>query len=204
MIGATDDPDQTLAQRPRMRLFIAVDLDAAALERMLPLRTALRKALLQAGWRASLPEVERLHLTLKFLGSVEADRLNGLVDALSVLQQTERFQIVLSGLGAFPSISRPSVLWLGVEEGAGELKTLAEQVDRCCQAAGFEPEQRDFTPHLTLARVKRSRGSGRSVLQSVSPTSVGSSSVSEVTLYRSHLGGGGSAYTPLARIPLGP
>ena len=93
---------------------------------------------------------------------------------------------------------------MSVGHGAEEPKSLAEQVDRCFSTFGFPSEEREFKPHLTLWRVRRAPRSASFVVDNVSPTEAGSSLVTEVTLYRSELGPGGSTYTPLARIPLHP
>jgi 2'-5' RNA ligase len=185
-----------------LRLFVAVDPTDAARRRIAEVQQSLKRATTARGWKASFPKPENLHLTLKFLGSVEADRVPDLRSGLAEIGATDRFEICFEGVSGFPGRGTPRILWLGVTAGAGELKTLAEQVDRCCASLGFEPEAREFSPHLTLGRVKNGRGSLASVVDNVSPKEAGSSLVTEVTLYRSELGPGGSTYTPLEKIPL--
>ncbi len=187
----------------RYRLFVAVDPAERTRRRLAKILEALKGGVGRAGWKARFPKAEDLHLTLKFLGSVPADRVPEIGAALRPIASTDRFEIAFEGVGAFPTIARPRILWVGVTEGAERLKALAEQVDRCCQDLGFEPEGREFKPHLTLARLKWARGSASSVVESVSPREAGSSLITEITLYRSELGQGGPRYTPLVRIPLG-
>lgn len=187
----------------RVRLFVAVDPQPEVRARLGAIQQALRRAVGQAGWTATFPKVPNLHVTLKFLGSVEAHRVAEVGAALSAVGSTDPFEIAFEGLGAFPSPSRPRILWAGVTRGARPLKSLAEQVDRYCSACGFEPEAREFSPHLTLARLKRARGSAASMLENVSPREAGSSVVTEVTLYRSDTDPAGPTYTPLAQLPLG-
>lgn len=185
-----------------LRLFVAVDPTDAARRRIADVQESLKRAVAARGWKVSFPKPENLHLTLKFLGSVPADRLPDLRAGLAEIGQTDRFQICFEGISGFPGRRTPRILWLGVTEGAETLKTLAEQVDRCCARLGFEPEARELSPHLTLGRVKNGRGSLASVVDNVSPKEAGPSLVTEVTLYRSELGPGGSTYVPLVKIPL--
>jgi len=187
----------------RLRLFVAVDPEPRARRRLAKMQESLKGAVGRARWKARFPKPANLHLTLKFLGSVEAHRVEEIGRALDPIGETDRFEIAFEGLGAFPSRSRPRILWVGVTRGADPLKSLAEQVDRYCSQCGFEPEAREFSPHLTLARLKFARGSAAPVLENVSPREAGSSVVTEVTLYRSDLGSAGPTYTPLVRIPLG-
>lgn len=192
-----------MVSEERYRLFVAVDPDERTRRRLAKMLEALKGAVGRAHWKASFPKAENLHLTLKFVGSVEAARLPAIGQQIARVGSTDRFEIAFEGLGAFPSRSRPRILWVGVTQGAEALKSLAEQVDRCFAELGFEPEGREFKPHLTLARLKSARGSATSVLENVSPREAGSSPVTEITLYRSELGPGGSRYTPLVTIPLG-
>lgn len=192
-----------MVSEERYRLFVAVDPDERTRRRLAKMLEALKGAVGRARWTASFPRPENLHLTLKFLGTVEAARLPEIGQQIARVGSTDRFEIAFEGLGAFPSRSRPRILWVGVTQGAEALKSLAEQVDRYFAEVGFEPEGREFKPHLTLARLKTARGSATSVLENVSPREAGSSPVTEITLYRSELGPGGSRYTPLVTIPLG-
>lgn len=185
-----------------LRLFLAVDPEPRARRRIGAVQEALKGAAGRLHWKVAFPKADRLHITLKFLGQVEADRVADLERCLLPIGSTDRFQICFEGVSAFPSPSRARILWLGVTEGAERLKSLAEQVDRYCAELGFEPEQREFKPHLTLGRVKRAPRSGPSVVENVSPKEAGPSLVTEVTLYLSELGPGGSTYTPLVRFPL--
>lgn len=186
----------------KARVFLAVDPSPGTLRRLAQVQEAVKGLTGRLGWKVSYPKRDKLHLTLKFLGDVELGRVDALIGALAEIGSTDRFEICFEGLGAFPSRSRPRILWVGVGQGAEELKSLAEQVDRCCGAVGFPTEDHEFKPHLTLGRVRRAPRSASFVVDNVSPKEAGSSLVTEVTLYRSELGPGGSTYTALARIPL--
>jgi len=101
-----------------------------------------------------------LHLTLFFLGPVEGARRAGLEQALvGAVDASLAPELELAPGGAFPSAARPSVLWIGVREpGTERLGELQAQVARACTAQGFGPDKRSWTPHVTVARVRRGRG----------------------------------------------
>lgn len=133
-----------------MRLFVAIDLPSAekavigrALERLaahdLPIR-----------W---LP-ADSLHITLKFLGETSESQCASITSGLrDVAAANTRFDISLQGLGAFPTLGRPDIFWLGVEP-SGPLATLQQQVEAVCTPLGFAPEARAFKPHITIGKTK--------------------------------------------------
>lgn len=95
-----------------------------------------------------------LHLTLRYLGAVDARRM-GLVGpvAARVAASTAPFRVALAGMGTFPAGQRPLVLWLGVEQGRLQLTRLAVELSLALAAVGWEPDSRPFQPHCTLARL---------------------------------------------------
>ena len=96
---------------------------------------------------------EKIHLTLKFLGDVAEDDLGMVTQALEPLRaRHEAFDVSTSGFGAFPSERRARILWVGVTEGSGPLRALAQDVEDLLEPAGFEREGRPYVPHLTLGR----------------------------------------------------
>jgi len=134
-----------------VRLFVAVNLPdterRAAHEAMAP----LRRGDLPVKWVAEAA----LHVTLKFLGDVADERAEALGAALDAAVSGARpFEIGLGGIGAFPSMARPRVVWLGVERHPA-LELLANDVERALQPFGFEAELRPFQPHITLGRAKQ-------------------------------------------------
>jgi 2'-5' RNA ligase len=142
-----------------------------------------------------------LHLTLRFLGSavdrnviLKLDRLlNGLAG------RTSPFMLDARGTGAFPNLERPRTIWIGL--AGEELISLARQVEDASVQVGLAPEARSYTPHLTIGRVRDLRGWQR-IRQELSQSSTqdfGSTLVSEMTLYRSILGGETARYEAIAR-----
>ena len=103
---------------------------------------------------------ENVHLTLKFLGDIREEALGDLRAALEkVCAGHAPFDVEVAGLGAFPSAQRARILWAGVR-GAGfeELRSLAADLDDAIASLGFEREERPYTPHLTLGRVRGQPG----------------------------------------------
>jgi len=134
----------------RIRCFVSVDVEDAS---VLASIARVQQTLLSIGGGLKLVERENLHLTLRFLGELP----KGLVDEISQRLnrvEFEAFEIELKGLGAFPSSSRPRVVWIGVERGAEELEELAREVNKALSGLGIPPPDKEFCPHLTIARVK--------------------------------------------------
>ena len=147
-----------------------------------------------------------LHLTLKFLGAVPEERIQAIVAALARSGSELRpFDARFRGLGAFPSTSRPRVIWAGVLDGAPEMIELARRVDAALAALGFAREERPFSPHVTLGRMRRP---GRDptlteALAGGSTREFGRMRVPGAFLMRSELSPRGARYTELAEMPLG-
>lgn len=148
----------------------------------------------------------QLHFTLKFLGDVEERRLGAARSALAAGAGVDPFQVDLEGLGVFPPRGPARVVWAGCGAGAGQLTALAARVEAAFVAAGFPPEPRPFSPHLTLARVKDPAAGGRvaRAVRGLPPRRFGTLEARDVVLYQSVLSPSGPAYTPLARASLGP
>ena len=182
------------------RLFVSVDLDGVADE----VRAIQKQFEGASGLRFTDPE--RAHLTLKFLGDTDADRVPELVETLETAVDesgVEPFSAEFGGLGVFPSLEYISVVWLGVREGSEELTRLHEAIERRTVAMGFDPETHDFTPHVTLARMNHAGGKElvQRVVECEDPT-VGTLRVDAVRLTESTLTASGPEYTTVASIPV--
>jgi len=144
-----------------------------------------------------------LHVTLKFLGQVDEARVPALADALRARVAGHRvFDAAVRGLGAFPSPTRPRVLWAGLEDDAGALAALAETIDACCAGLGFPRETRAFAAHVTLGRVREPRRQPALGEALARPADVGRVRVERVSLMRSELSPRGARYSELAAAPL--
>ncbi|MGH8003771.1 MAG: RNA 2',3'-cyclic phosphodiesterase, partial [Limisphaerales bacterium] len=160
-------------------------------------------------WRREKDKVgwvkkENLHLTLKFLGETPLEKLDDLKKNLSAsLKGQTAFPFSLSGAGGFPNLNRARVLWVGVSEGKEKLAELAQRVEKATRPLGFPSENRGFSAHLTVGRVKEGRLS-EGLLAKVRACTFEAKGiiVSEVVLYQSVLAPEGSVYTPLERFEL--
>ncbi len=181
-----------------MRLFVAVDLDEGVKRRIGGVVTAWRNVLPSARW----VEPRNMHLTLKFLGEVAEERIETLVASIGrSLEGFECFNVRVGGVGVFPSLSRARVLWVGLKEGGSFLLSLFERVEAACVSVGFGAEGRDFHPHVTVARMKRSPSPSllRQMFAESGDVDAGVQEVGEVVLVRSLLRPSGAVYTPVYR-----
>jgi RNA 2',3'-cyclic 3'-phosphodiesterase len=186
------------------RVFIAIDLPEAIRASLRPVVDAL--APLHDAVRPNA--VDRIHLTLHFLGQLPVARIDAVKAALAPIAADQcRFALDAQGVGAFPNFSRAQVLWAGVA-GADLplLISLQAETAKALQAAGLEAEDR-FHPHLTLARVRRPmRGALRHALkewqQRWTDVRFGTLAVERVILFRSQLGAGPPRYSRIASFDL--
>ena len=132
-----------------MRLFIAVNLPAALRATLYERAAGLRAAITQIRW---LP-ADNFHITIKFLGAVENDRVDAVQAALAeAAGGIPPFDLQIGGFGAFPGLARPNVVWLGVKP-ASALMELQQRVEQMTAPLGFETEARAFHPHITIGRL---------------------------------------------------
>lgn len=152
--------------------------------------------------------VRNIHITLKFLGNVPHEKLADLETALGdIAGNFPPFAIEAKNLGAFPTIQRAKVIWVGIEPNEA-LHHLYLAMEEVMNHLGFPKEDRQFSPHLTLARVNDPASPEiyrkiSSVLTKFQTVRAGSFLAKEITLFRSDLTPHGSIYTPLAKMPLG-
>ncbi len=183
-----------------MRTFIAVDLPQEIKQKIDAVSSSLRNY----GGRVSWVRAANLHLTMKFLGEIDDGLLPDLKRALQQqISQIPRFQFSLKDLGAFPNFHKPRVIWIGIDSGVEELTDLAIKVDEATHSLGFEKENRPFSAHLTIARVKDPR-TVTDLIAEVQNTLFESEPIhaEEVIIMKSQLTPRGAIYTPLERIKL--
>ena len=182
------------------RCFVAVSLADPARAAVTEYLASLRATVAGVAWARP----EQLHLTLKFLGNVAPARLPALAARLAeAVGAIDACIAEVAGVGAFPNLARPQVLWVGVR--APSLATLADAVEASSAAEGFPRETRPFRPHVTLGRV-RERGRRATpelaLLARDGDRAFGTSALREATLFRSVLGSGGARHTVVASFPL--
>ncbi len=150
---------------------------------------------------ASWSRVENIHLTLKFFGSVDIDRITVISAALDrAVKNFSPFEISVDGTGAF----RTQVLWIGVSDPADKLSALHNQIEDECAAEGFEKEDRAYRPHLTVARIRNPKGA-RHLIDAHKQMNFETVPVEtkELILFRSELSPKGSRYTAISKHRLG-
>lgn len=197
-----------------IRAFIAVELSPELRAHIAKAQTSLKDHLMRELRRRG-PDVrvqwvrpEAMHVTLKFLGNVAEDTLPDIQEAMAqVAGGYAHFSLEVGGLGVFPDLRAPRVLWIGLSGAVEALVRLAGELDGKLQGMGFAPEAKPFQPHLTLARIKeRSREVGRVLGESgllAQIGSVGSLGVTSLSLMKSDLQPSGALYTRLYDAPLG-
>jgi 2'-5' RNA ligase len=210
-----------------LRTFIAIDLPAPILDGLAATQEQLQAYLAAQNRGAALrwSPTKNLHLTLRFLGETTPRRREEVTARLQAVAAeaapfTLQVDLAGGGLGGFPTLRQPRVLWIGLGGELDALGQLQAQVEAVAQAAGFAPETKGFSPHLTLARAARDAdrrtlkevgqalaGSVEAVAQAAgespaSPTPL-RFDVDRLVFYQSELGAGGSRYTALAQLPFG-
>ncbi len=186
-----------------MRLFLAIALDRPMKRTLLRVIEELSGS--RSGFRRDVRWVDeaRMHLTLKFLGEVEAGRVSEVFDAArGVADVTNPFTLTLDACGCFPPGGKVRVVWGGCSRPPEALTGCVERCETAFETLGFSRERRGFTPHLTVGRVRDDRTSG-ALRKSVERLVVTKTSqiVESITVYRSVLSPGGSRYTILEQFP---
>ena len=183
------------------RIFIAVELDPALHQAVVDTQTRLEAAGAKVRWIRP----GNLHFTLRFLGEIPPAQVAlAKVATREAVSGVAPFTISLRSLGAFPSLERPQVVWVGVEEGAEELQALAERLQARLHHHRFPPEDHPFRPHLTLARIRDSRQWGDIVraLTQHRDMIVGAQQVQAVAVMESHLTPQGPVYARVEEVSL--
>ena len=182
-----------------MRAFVAVRLDDRSRAALRAEIDHLRRVAPDVAWVAA----ENLHVTLKFLGRVETARLRDVAAGLEEAVRVARaFDIEVRGLGAFPSPSRPRVVWAGIAAGRDPMNALAERVEQALAPLGFPREARAFSPHVTLGRVREPRRDPRlsRLIEAAENLEFGVVRVDAVWLMRSDLSTRGARYSEIAVV----
>ena len=170
------------------------DALAGAIERLRPLGRGV-------AWVAR----DNLHVTLKFLGHVEPDRLDRAMAALHAATATVgAFELAVVGLGAFPSPNRPRVVWAGLGAGADAARALAARIDEGLSREGFAKEEREFAGHVTLGRVREPRPDPdlAAAIAAAGGRPFGRLNAERVSLMRSELSPRGARYSVISEWPL--
>lgn len=185
----------------RLRTFIAVPLEEGTLKKL----TALQEQLAGVGDGIKWVERENYHVTLVFLGEVDNREIVTVCrDVETVLRKQSIFNLELTGVGGFPTLRRPRTLWVGVGEGADDLRRIHSSLeDQLSESMGYRREARPFTPHVTLGRLQTEASAELlAKLGKLSEWAGGRSEVREIHVLSSELLQDGPQYTVLSRVRL--
>jgi len=183
----------------QVRSFISIDLED---EKILSQVESIMSSLSSLGGDLKPVERENIHLTLKFLGNVSASKLEEIKSSLTRVAFPP-FSLEIKGAGAFPSLKRMNVIWIGVGEGWSQVELIFEQTEKLLHQLGFSRETRPFSPHITVARVKsgRKRDEIAAFLGHLTDESFGTFNVQSVRLKQSVLSPSGPKYSTLFEVP---
>lgn len=178
-----------------MRLFVALDIPESVRAALRECSAELSKTCRAGRWVS----LEGAHISLKFIGEVPDDRAEQIRAALAEVPSFAPVDLRFAGLGFFPSAKRPRVLWAGIEAGP-ELARLARAVEDSVTKLGIEREDREFRPHVTLARFESPKGLDplRDAVEKMGVPEFGRTTIREFCLYRSLLKHSGAEYTRVA------
>jgi len=185
-----------------LRTFIAFKLP----EHVISLLQSVQQELISYGFKVRWVRPENIHLTIKFLGNIHQTDLNKISGALLESAKTHGpFSFSAKGLGIFPGLSRPQVIWVGF---AGEIERISrfqQHLDQSLSALGFPKENRPFQGHLTLGRFKGKTHTGKLVdaLNAQSGFESEPVTIDRVILFKSDLNPSGPIYSELLAVPLG-
>lgn len=190
-----------MADESMIRSFLALDPPEAIRREIGKVQERLRKMI-----RGDLRWVrtESIHLTLKFFGDIPRNAVPGISAAAGgVAAGFAPFDLSIGGVGVFPDIDRPRVVWLGMNGEVERLAAFQQELERAIQAIGFPREERPFRPHLTLARIKSPKGvmGLAQVLERGGDYAAGRFTAAGLVLFKSDLTPGGAIYSRIAEYP---
>ena len=188
-----------------MRLFTGIELDPAVLRAAGDLVDELRRRVERDAPRARIAWVtpERMHVTVRFIGHRDDASSARIREALEPPIDVAPFTLEVGRVGAFPPSGRPRVLWTGLAGARHELASVEREVTTRLAAVGVPPEERPYSPHLTLARVKEWSGlKTTSIFRGLDDVALGTTSVEAITLFESRVSSKGPTYIPLLRTML--
>lgn len=136
-----------------IRSFIAFDIDSQSILKKIE---DAQNFLVKTGADLKLVEPKNIHMTVRFLGNITPPMIEKVFEEMKKVQFTP-FNIKICGVGAFPNLRYPRVVWAGITEGADQLRSIFNQLEPSLRSLGFTPDSKGFSPHLTIARVKSGR-----------------------------------------------
>ena len=183
----------------KIRSFIAIEISKSVLNKIASLQEELKKYDERIGWT----KPDNIHLTLRFLGDVEENKVQAIEGVLAkTAKEFQPFKFLVKELGAFPNLRQSRVLWLGIENPTNELKDLHDKVEKQLNELGFPKEKKRFNPHLTIGRVKSALSDEFMERFKTARFQENEVKVEQIILMKSELHPKGAIYTPLEKARL--
>ena len=184
-----------------LRTFIAVDLTGEILKELIRLQSELKKSL---KGRISWVEPENIHLTLRFLGQINDEQLNQIKKIVQeIAEKIKKFNIDLGVIGAFPDVSNPRIVWVGINFGFNHLNEINAELEDKLETINFAVGEKYFHPHLTIARIKSLDGENilPKITRKIRPKQL-AETVDKLIIFQSELTPQGAKYTELFEAKL--
>jgi len=181
-----------------IRSFLALDIEDKSIIRRL---LKVQGMLVNTGADLKLVKPQNIHLTVRFLGDIPLPMVDAIHEEMKQLSFA-LFDIELRGIGTFPKLSHPRVLWAGIRKGATELANVFEHLEPRLRGLGFKPDTKGFSPHLTIARVRTRRNKDRlaELVRELENYEFGTIKVDCLRLKKSDLTPRGPIYTNLREV----
>ena len=183
---------------PQLRGFIAIDIDG------FPKLIEFEKEIAETRANVKLVDPENVHVTLKFLGDTNEEQIDEIERMMKdAVKEIDSFYIRLKGAGVFPNQNYIRVVWIGIEHG-GEIGTIAHRIDDQLSKLGFKKEKREFSPHLTIARVKTAENKEKllQIIEKYREVEFADMKIDSIKLKKSDLTQKGPIYTTLREIKI--
>ncbi len=182
-----------------IRTFIAIDLSEENQNKLALIQDKLKECPTCVRW----VKPENIHLTLKFLGDISQNKIQKIIKLIpGIYKDAAPFAFDITHLGAFPKISRPNIIWVGIENNADKLRGLADKLEHGLVSLGFAKKPKKFSPHITIGRVKNFKGV-KKFIEAIESIQIDPPLLQDditISLYQSTLTSQGPVYTPLHRL----
>lgn len=185
----------------KVRAFVAFELSQDVRQRIIDFLSQLMKVERRVKWVSH----DHVHLTIKFLGEVDEEKIPRVKDSLAVIAESfAPFSVRVKGTGVFPAIKNPRVIWIGVIDESGNLSRMHNIIDKEMSIYGIPMEHRAFIPHITLGRIKEPVRMDQllRILEEKRGEDFGEWMINGLTLFKSQLRPEGPIYTALGNFPL--
>ena len=154
MLGKVEVKEAIEAMSEFVRAFLAFEIENESIKKNI---FGMQKQAVESGADLKLVEPENIHITIQFLGNIT---LNTAEKVFAEMQKVQfrPFPVQLTGLGVFPGLNSPRVLWVGIAQGAEQLQNVVSQLEPNLLGLGFSADRNSFSPHITIARFRSARG----------------------------------------------